>query len=291
MKNRNKIDIKHLQKQTLKKIYEILVKFLGEPPKEFKWIFSVNEDDEPLTKMIPKITPEKFSKVVSTDFIKDFVVLTNIPSPDMKYYTKYTMKYTNNVAEGEPFTFFNVPVEDLAIYASKSILSEIPVWFAADVMKNFNWYHSVLDDELNSEEKAFGQLVFNKGERMMFGTVQGTHAMVLTGFNTDEKGKFINWQVENSWGYIDNETPGLDGFLNMSHSWFKKYVIQIVIHKDLFTRSFQKKLDKAETKELNPWDSVAPALRAGPSFPPNNYLANLAFFNNRPYRATYCIPK
>ena len=61
-------------------------------------------------------------------------------------------------------------------------------------------------------------------------------------------------------GYWDNETPGEDGFLYMSNSWFEKNVMQVVVHKNFLTRSV-KKLLKQKTEIINPWDCVAPALK------------------------------
>ena len=101
--------------------------------------------------------------------------------------------------------------------------------------------------------------------------IQGNHAMALTGFNADASRGVKNWQVENSWGYWDNETPGLDGFLTMSHSWFKKYVMEIVVLKRFLSRTMLKQIEK-EPIILNPWDSMAPATRAGVVNPPINYL-------------------
>ena len=73
--------------------------------------------------------------------------------------------------------------------------------------------------------------------------IESNHAMALTGFNLDDRGRPTNWQVENSWGYCDRDTPGLDGYLNMSHSWFEKYVIQIVVYKKFLSRTLQTKLN------------------------------------------------
>jgi bleomycin hydrolase len=94
----------------------------------------------------------------------------------------------------------------------------------------------------------------------MFRNLQANHAMSIIGMNLDEKGKPDNWQVENSWGYLDNETPGLDGFLFMSHTWFVKNVLQVVIHKSFLSRATKRLLSQPSIK-LNPWDSIAPALK------------------------------
>ena len=62
---------------------------------------------------------------------------------------------------------------------------------------------------------------------------------------------------------FDNETAGLDGFLFMSHSWFLKNVLQVVIHKNLLSRTTIKLLSQTPIF-LNPWECTAPALKIKP---------------------------
>jgi bleomycin hydrolase len=261
-KHRNKFSLEELEeirKSTVQEIYNTLVKFLGEPPQKFDWSFSTDENEPGV---ISKLSPMEFLGMVAPemDMNADFVTLANIPK-GMKFYKNYKIKYTNNVYEGENFQVFNLPIDEMSRYAVKSISSGMSVWFACDVMKSFNWVHSTLDDKLDDHKIIFEEeYKFEKGERLQMGNVQPTHAMALTGFNMDDKGKVVSWQVENSWGYSDNETPGLDGFLCMSQSWFEKYVIMIVVHKRFLSRTLQNKVE-TEAIELEPWSGMAPALR------------------------------
>ena len=265
-----KHEVERLRKTTLIQIYETLVKFLGEPPKRFDWQFSQEEG----ASIVSKLTPKGFLEMVapSLDMNKDFVTLAHIPIPSLKYYQLYRIRNTANVAEGECATFFNVPLHELSKYAIKSISKGFAVWFSGDVRKQFNWFHSCLDDALDDSQRVFGETPeFAKGDRILMRNVQGNHAMLLTGFNLDEKERPVNWQVENSWGYYDHEVPGLDGFLSMSHSWFEKYVIDIVVHREFLSRTLRKRL-KGEVIELDPWDCIAPALRVGTVAPPKGYV-------------------
>lgn len=250
-----------IRQETMKNVYEILSKFLGEPPKEFTWSFT-NEEGESTS--ISKLTPIKFFKLVIPSIdISDFVPISSIPIPSMKFNQNYRVKYTSNTIEGKECSMLNMKINELSKYAMKSIENGLSVWFVADVSKHFNPIHSALDDQLDNSDLLFGKAhEFSKGDRITFGDVKGNHAMALTGFNVDSTGKPISWQVENSWGYSDNETPGMDGFLYMSHSWFEKYVTEIVVHKSILSRTVLKLLD-TDVIELNPWDSVAPAIRAG----------------------------
>lgn len=75
---------------------------------------------------------------------------------------------------------------------------------------------------------------FSKGDRIVFRNLQANHAMTIIGMNIGANGKPESWQVENSWGYFDNETPGLDGFLFMSNTWFVKNVLQLLYIKTCY---------------------------------------------------------
>ena len=265
-------ELLEIKDETLKQVYTILVKFLGEPPKKFKWCYT-NDDNE--SNIIDYLSPEKFmNMVIPWINIQDFVVLVNMPT-DLKYRKTYSVKYTNNVAEGNSFTFLNLPINELSKYAKKSIISGMPVWFGADVSQDFNPYHSTLDDKLSDSDIVFGDShPFSKGDKIKFRNLQANHAMTLIGINLKHDGTPDSWQVENSWGFWDNETPGEDGFLYMSHSWFKKNVLQVVIHKNYLSRTVQRLLLQ-DPILLDPWDCVAPALRIKPIDAPRNYIRML----------------
>jgi bleomycin hydrolase len=258
-KNLSDEEIEEIRNETMKQIYSNLVKFLGEPPKNFRWAYT-NEEDE--SSIISDLQPIPFKKMLIPDTdLKDFVVLTHLPGKLNEGKT-YEVNYTSNVYEGHNFKFLNLPMCELSKYAQKSITAGLPVWFAADVSKDFNPYHSALDDKLTDNEKVFGvNHEFSKGDKIRFGNLSANHAMTLVGVNIGSDKKPEAWQVENSWGYWDNETPGQDGFLYMSNSWFEKNIMQVVVHKNFLTRSVKKLLNKKPV-QLDPWDCVAPALKA-----------------------------
>ena len=257
-----------IKNDTVKQIYSILVKFLGEPPNKFRWAYTNTEDE---SNIIENLEPIKFMKMVMPSInIDDFIVLTHIPGT-LKYSKLYEVKYTTNIYEGNNFKFLNLPIEELSRYTAKSISVGTPVWFGADVSQDFNPYHSTLDDKLSNQSLVFGETYeFTKSDRIIFRNLQANHAMSIIGMNIGSDGKPESWQVENSWGYFDNETPGLDGFLYMSHSWFIKNVLQVVIHKNLLSRSTQKLLSQSSII-LDPWDCVAPALKIKNINPPKIY--------------------
>jgi bleomycin hydrolase len=254
--------------KTLKEIYNVLVKFLGDPPKNgFRWSYVTEEDSNIITNLEPK----KFMNTIIPDIdMNDFIVLTHLPGT-LQEKKLYEVNYTSNVYEGKNFKFLNLSIEELSKYASKSVLAGMPVWFASDVSKDFNPYHSTLDDKLVNEELVFGEnRAFTKGDRITFRNLSSNHAMTLIGLNIGSNNEPESWQVENSWGYFDNETPGEDGFLYMSHSWFTKNVMQIVVHKEFLSRTVKKLLNQ-KIEYIDPWNCVAPALKVKPFYAPMLY--------------------
>jgi bleomycin hydrolase len=264
----NSEELEIIRHKTMKQIYSILVKFLGEPPKKFRWAYT---DTNGESQIIEDLEPKQFMNMVMPNInIKDFVVLTHLPGK-LKEKKQYEVKYTSNIYEGSNFKFLNLSIKELSKYASKSVLSGFPVWFAADVSKDFNPYHGTLDDKLTDETLIFGNNYdFDKGDQITFRNLSANHAMTLVGINIDNKNKPESWQVENSWGFWDNETPGEDGFLYMSNSWFEKNVMQVVVHKNYLSRSITKLLNK-KIEILDPWDCVAPALKAKAVDAPTEY--------------------
>lgn len=270
-------DLEKKRREVLSDIYRLLVLFLGEPPKHFKWDFTL-DDEEHTTTILAGITPLKFKETVTPnlDLQEDFVNIANLPIQDRLEYKKlYKIKETSNIYGGKCSTILNMHIDDLAKFAKKSILSGFPVWFSADVMQDLHPWYSTLDDNLVNHKQIFGNVQggYNKGSRIEMQTTQASHAMTLTGVNLDEKGNPINWQVENSWGYFDNETPGEDGWFTMSHSWFKKYVMEVVVHKNYLNNSTRKLLEQ-EPIQLDPWDNIAPAIRVGCVDAPKNLWKN-----------------
>jgi bleomycin hydrolase len=258
-KKLSKTHLMLMKKNTLTQIYSILVKFLGEPPKTFGWFYTTCDDESFLLK---NQTPIQFKELLFVKIkLEDFILICNIPC--LEYGKMYEILYTKNVNEKSNCVFLNLEMKDLIKYTLKSVLKTIPVWFASDVRKDFNPYHSVLDDKLSSEAAVFGDhLPFNKGDRIIFNNTQATHAMTIIGVNFDKVGRRkdpVNWQVENSWGYLNHEIPGEDGFLTMSNSWFEKNVLQIVIYNKFLSKFHLKKLTQPTIK-LNPWDNIPSAL-------------------------------
>ena len=88
--------------------------------------------------------------------------------------------------------------------------------------------------------------------------------MTFIGVNIGRTGRYVEWQVENSWGFWDYETPGLDGFWCMKDDWFDDHVFEVVVHKTCITKHVQRVFESAETIKVNPWTSAAKCLMTRP---------------------------
>jgi bleomycin hydrolase len=270
--NRNKPAscLRKRKNEVMEDIHKTLILFLGEPPSSFDWSFT-NAAGE--SNIITDLTPHKFKETLLPDInLRDFVSISNIPTRDMEMNKMYTVSTTNNTYEGDQLTFLNMPIDELIKAVVKSVTSGLPVWFACDVRQGLHPWHSTLDDELLDFGPIFGESSkdFDKGMRMEMGTTSGCHAMTITGVNLTEKYKCVNFSIENSWGTIDPEVAGMDGWLTMSRSWFERYVTEIVVHKQFLSRTIRKLL-KQDPNELLPWDCSAPAMRIDGVDPPESW--------------------
>jgi len=264
MRRNRKADHEEKREAVLEDVHRLLTLFLGEPPKKFRWSFTTDEGESTI---IEGLTPMSFKDLVFSSFdLDDFVSIANLPSKQLKMNQKYEVVETHNIVGDDDLTFLNMPIEELVRAARKSVVAGLPVWFSADVRRYFHPWHSTLDNNLIDFEPIFGQVEknYDKGARVDYQTTAGCHAMTLTGVNTRKNNAPVNWQVENSWGYVDNEEPGMDGWLSMSHSWFQEYVTEVVVHKSFLSRRVQKLWQQAPIR-LKPWEFAAPAaaIRAG----------------------------
>ena len=288
LKNKSDTDLYKIKEEWVQQIYNILVKYMGHPPKSFQFSFrhknyTIDGEDEEGEgdgkeedivsilknndgKRMPEMTPMEFKNMLLPDInlSKDFITLGNYPklcSSENKrtdWYHCYQIEDTTNVEGGEPLKIYNIPIEEMKDFASTSINFSQPVWFGADVCKGFDFWYSSLDEKLIRNDSVFGSLEkIDKGDRLLYHDSHANHAMTLTGVDFSEtKGESIAWQVENSWGYYNPTIPGLDGFLYMSDDWFDENVFQIVILKKLVEAVNSRMLRKPPII-LKPWNAAA----------------------------------
>jgi bleomycin hydrolase len=240
--------ILQFRKKVMEQIYNIVALFLGHPPKEFLWAFTDNDEKAVILR---DLTPFSFKDMVMGDenLSANFVVLANYPIEEWPFNQPYEIQEDNNMVGGKTHKFINLPIEEIEKYTLKSINEGQPVWFIGDIGRGFHPWKSALDETLIRTDRVFGPSIYqmNKGERFLYQESSGVHAMTFIGVN-DKKGKGIEFQVENSWGYEESDVPGQDGFLSASGKWFRDNVFEIVVRKEFLSRNLMKLLEKEPTQ-------------------------------------------
>lgn len=236
IRNLNDTEFKNIKKivsNMLYQIYTILVIFLGEPPTNFIWKYYKQPGDNckkctKKQKKTYKMTPLHFYKVLVPYKANDKLVLINAPIKSKPFYNIYNIEYFNNMVNGVPTSFINVPIKILIESAKKSIDNKEAVWFGCDVSKYSNNEYGIFDDKIYDFKAILDfDIELSKGNDIEYFQNIMNHAMILKGYDVDNKKNITKWLVENSWG----EDIGMKGEYIMSNNWFKKYVYQIVIDK------------------------------------------------------------
>ncbi|KAF9970799.1 hypothetical protein BGZ73_006418 [Actinomortierella ambigua] len=224
-------ELRQEKEHNLKDIYRILAITLGEPPSQpFTWSFH-NKDKK--YHEFTGLTPRTFYDEHVGYKIGETVSL--IHDPRNKRMALYTIQYLGNIAGGRPIRHINAEISDLEDLAIKKLQAGKPVWFGADVGKYMHRQHGILDPALFQYDLAFNiKFEMTKAERLIHAESLMTHAMVFTGVHLDSNGRPVRWRVENSWG----EEGGDKGYVTMSAAWFREFVYQIVVEKEITPQKF-----------------------------------------------------
>ena len=234
IRNSKNFDIKH----ALEEIYRLLVIFLGEPPKDIVWKY----------KKIAT-TPLQFYKKYVPFRVDDMITLINAPMKNRPFYNIYDIKYFGNVIDGEKTNYINCPIEDIIKISKKSIDGGDAFFFGSDVNMNFNTKIGLMNNDLFDFDKFFQfNIDMDKGKRLEYGISRINHAMMIRGYNEENK-KINRWLVENSWG----DSGEFEGDIVMNHNWFIENVFEIVVNKKYIPKNILAVLKKKPIL-LEPWD-------------------------------------
>lgn len=238
------------QKDTLlPALYRMLATHLGEPPTEFLWQW---RDKDKNFHRDGILTPEQFCKKYVTVELDELVCLIHCPQATKSYNTLYTIAYLGNVIGGQPIQYLNVEMPALKAATQAMIQDGKPVWFGCDVGKQMDRDLGLMDLELFEYEPLYGtSLELGKTARLDYGQSLMTHAMVLTGVDTDEAGAPRKWRVENSWG----EQGGDKGFMAMTDPWFDEYLYEVAVEKKYLPKELLALLE-GPLVALDPWDPM-----------------------------------
>lgn len=229
-------------------ILKMIIIHMGKPPSKFDFEYT---DKNKKFSSIRNVTPLEFSKRHVKCNFDNMVTLVHSPRSNTPMNSLLTVEYLNNLVEGDPVEYVNVPINVMKKAAIDSIKDNIPVWMGCDVGQFFHRDLGIMDTDFYDFELFYG-IPYNQGkaDRMKFGESLMTHAMVFSGVNM-VGGKANRWKVENSWG----EKVGKKGYFIMSDKWFDEYMYIIAVDKKYLPQKVLNILDQ-EPITLPAWDPM-----------------------------------
>jgi bleomycin hydrolase len=233
--------------KAMEKVFHVLVKFLGKPPNKFNFEFKHKSK----VLIWENLTPLKLLE--KTGFKPDnWVSIVHDPRIEHSYGKYYQVEYLGNIKK-QHVGWLNLPMNRVMELTQRSILNKKPVWFGCDVGSHRDKDTGIQDLDIIDYKKSLDILItLNKESRLRLYHSVPSHAMVITGYHKLETDSEVRrWKVENSWG----STSGTNGFLLMTSNWFKEYVFQIVVEKDLLNEEELKELQNVH-KIISPWDPL-----------------------------------
>ena len=245
----------------MKSIYDLVVRFLGEPPKrdeKFDWRYKTSDGQ---FKELKGVTALKLYQIAVPDkFETKYLFICDERHPE-NYYKTHFLEHGNNMVGGSPVYMINIPKEVMKKAVAESLMSDVSVWFAADVHYDFDWESKTFDSERFDYEAVLGSDIRDSTVNMQSAKLTvANHAMLFVGVevsNEDsENQEFRKWRIENSWDYNDLEREKDNGFYRMSDSWFDKYVHMAVIDIKYFPEEVCKEIiqNKNDPITVKPWD-------------------------------------
>jgi len=241
-------------------IYDLLVKFMGEPPKsdqKFNWVFQDARGERKVLKETPKTF---YSRVVPHNNETKVVV---IHDPRHEYYKTHLLEYGNNMVGGIPANFLNLPMKDFKRVVAESLNNDECVWMGTDVGKCMDPEDNTLDTKRFDYEAVLGtQIFFDKKDMLEMMVSGGTHAMVFCGVDIDdtdpENPIYKKWRIENSWGMdVEMEWAKDHGYWRMTDDHFEKFTYMAVVDLKYFDEDIAQKMleNKNDVVVYKPWDS------------------------------------
>lgn len=241
----DKKEIEILRKKGLSYAYNIFVKSIGKPVKNFDFKYYDKDDKYHIEK---NMTPKSFFDKYIGDFFDGKVKLLN--DPRHPYNRILVDKVAKNSVDLPDLLGINVDMQTMKRACQKSIKNEETMWFACDIDINEDRESGVLDENLFNFDQTFTNFPkMTKEERINARYSTACHAMNLTGF--DKIGKEVKfWKIENSWG----EDDGKDGYFSMTDKWFEENTFEVIIDK----KYLPKKVLNSFNKEKIYYDEFDP---------------------------------
>jgi bleomycin hydrolase len=234
-----------LKAEILADVYRVLALHLGTPPERFE--FQWRDKDDKFERW-GELTPLEFAARLGV--LDKHVCLVHDPRASSPPNRTFTVRYLQNVADGDSVVYLNVDIGSLKSYVVESLQAGVPVWFGCDVGKHFERANALWDVDVFDYETVYGfKYSQTKAERINTHGSEMTHAMVFSGVDIGDDGQPTRFRVENSWG----PDRGINGYYTMTPQWFAEYVFEIAVPRDSLTDEHRAALDQ-EHITLPAWD-------------------------------------
>ena len=197
--NNNACDtkIKSVIRQLNQENYRVLSICFGTPPEKFTYEY---RDKNKKYHTTGEVTPLEFYKKFADINLDDYVELMNLPGCGYKYNQTYGIELCNNVVGGRNIRYLNVPMHDMRRMVIDQLKDDEPVWFACDVLQEWNNPAGLLSLKVYDWKRSFGiSLGKDKATCVQYRESMPTHAMLICGVDLHDN-EPTKWKVQNSWG-------------------------------------------------------------------------------------------
>jgi len=242
-------EIERAKRKALSEIYRILCILLGEPPERFDFTYRDKEDTFHAHR---DLTPHDFYQQFVGANLDDYVWVMSSPLASTPYHQTFCIEQFQNVVEGDPGVFLNVPMDTLKDLAVSVLKDKQAILFGCDVLQESSRKLGVMDSGVLEYDLLFNTaFTMNRAQRMEFLQARLTHNMVILGVDLVED-RPVKWKIENSWG----DEYGHKGIFVMTDAWFEEYVYALVVNRRYLSREQAAMLEQKPTV-LPPWHPLA----------------------------------
>ena len=231
----------------MKGVYRILALCLGEPPAVFTWRYRTADGE---IKSLTSTPGEFYRSIVPADYGAGSYIMV-MHDPTRPYYKVYEIENYRNTFEGVDWKYLNLPLDEIKASAIASIKADEALYASCDISRYYKADEGIADLDIYDFEALLGMdfEIHDKAARIMTRQSGSAHAMTLIAVDTDDSGKPVKWQFENSWG----PSAGHEGYYTFTDAWFDEYMFRMVIRKCHLSQKAAGALD-TEPVMLPAWD-------------------------------------
>ena len=231
LKMRSATDPEAVRAAALEDVRRVLVATLGEPPASFNF-----EGRE--------YTPALFRDAFVAPGLSDrYVMLMN--DPRLEYHKMYRVEGSRQAADGQDWTFLNLPCEDLEAIGLASLRGGDKFYFTVDTLQDALPDEGVYDSSLFPLDSLLGvHGAMSKAELFDSRDISSAHAMAMCGVALRSPDAVSRWVAENSFG----TGRGAGGYIQMDAGWWRTYMFRMAIDRKYLPEDLVKLLGQTPTQ-------------------------------------------